>query len=456
MPPSPLTRVADAARALLGISAYTQQGPQYATVDEDSAARIRKALGGQLQPLPQTPTRLYLSDIETATRMADGGDLSKIGQLWRAMRRDGMLGGLLKTRTAGLVALPMRWRGSQEIIEALTTDNATRTVFSEMFPATELALLAADGIGCGVGIAELVPVVGRDYPVMVRLDPEFLLYRWNEGRWYYRSVAGLLPVTPGDGRWILHTPGGRQNPWQFGAWPALARAAITKEHAMLARGNFAAKLANPARVAYAPAAATEAQRLGFLARLIAWGVNSVFELPPGWEAKLLESNGRGWEVFGTEIETANLEIMIALAGQVVTVTGGTGFANADIHQTIRADLIKETAEALAHTINTQGLPQYVVTHHGVEALEESVRVEWDIKPPIDQMQAAEAMTKTAEAITAMVAALAAAGIVLDVREIINRFGVPVVEGAKPPEPTTTEDADEETEDDADSTEEPDS
>lgn len=425
------SRFTDAARALMGFSAYSNQEPLIQGPDEVTERKIREALGGQLQMLPTTRTRWYLEDLETAQVLADQGNMRMVGQLWRAMKRDGYIQGLCETRTSGLVALEKRFRGAQAQIDALKSSDGTRSIFDEMFPPSELALLAGDGLACGIGVAEMVPVKGRSFPVMVRLDPEFLFYRWSEARWYYQSVVGSIPIDPGNGRWILHVPGGRLSPWQSGLWPSLGHAFIVKDHAKSYRSNYAAKLANPARVAYAPNGATEDQRKGFLARLIAWGINTAFELPIGWEAKLLESNGRGWEVFGTEIDTSNFEIMISLAGQVVTVTGGTGFANASIHQTIRADLIKKTADALAYTLNTQGLPPWAWSTYGPDALAQCARVEWDIAPPADRKADADALTAVGTAITTVRPILAAGGITLDTDALVNRFGIPIVPG-KPP------------------------
>jgi hypothetical protein len=428
-----------ATSVLLGRSAY--QPPDDATahhgVQESDVEAMRESMGGQIAPMPTSQTRWYLSDLEYATHAADGGDLAPAARLMRAARSDGRLSGVLSTRTAGLVRLPKVFYGDPEIVTALEvghTDRAgdTRSVFDEMFPPSELALLAADGVLCGVGVAELVPVIGREYPVMIRLDPEYLTYTWHENRWYFKSIAGPIPITPGDGRWILHTPGGRMSPWHHGLWRSIGRAYIRKDHAQLCKDNYEAKLANPARVAVSPQGGSEEQKQEWFRRVMAWGVNSVFSLTPGYDIKLIESNGRGWEAFDTTIAECNTDMVIAIAGQTVT-TGDdmTGFVNADVHKTIRSDLIKSTADDLAHTINTQGIPAFVAQVFDPDEVATKVCVvQWDVTPPKDRNAEATALVTTATAITQLGTALDEHDKELDVEAMCDRFGVPT----QPPKP----------------------
>lgn len=417
------TRIA----ALLGISAYASPLPLAGpSIDSPRVEEVRKIYGGQLAPLPVTQTRWHDSDLETAERLADMGDLSMAARLMRTVRKDGTFAGVLATRTGGLVRLPKRFRGEAEIVSALELGHdSVRSVFDEMFPPAELALLAADGILLGVAVGELVPVPGRDYPVLVRLEPEFLVYRWNENRWYYQSIVGLLPITPGDGRWVLHTPGGRIAPWQNGLWRAIGRAWIDKEHARLHKKNWEGKLANPARVAVSPQGAGEVQKQSWFRAVMAWGVNTVFGVTPGYDVKLLESNGRGYECFLATIKDANRDMVIAITGSTVLVDGGTGFSNADVHAAIRSDLIKDTAEGLAYTLNTQGIPPWVVARWGEEGLVRSAIVEWDVEPPSNRTTESAAMVSAGTALTSLADALAKSGRELDVDAFAVRFGIPI-------------------------------
>lgn len=416
----------EVAAALLGVSAY--QPPKGYGFEHDSATveRIRSMLGGNLSSQPTTRIRWYLADLEAAQEAADAGDISQAAQLWAAMRRDGNIRGLMGTLTSGVVRLPRKFYGKYGV-EDLRTRNGTRSVFDDMVPPTEAATWIADGEALGVSVGELVDVPGRDFPVFIRQEPEFLRYRWIENRWYFNSVAGPLPITPGDGRWVLHLRGGRMRPWMNGLWPTLGRSFINKEHAMLHRANYGAKLANAARAAIPPAGATEDQRKGFIQRLIAWGVNTVFELPPGWDVKLIESNGRGWEVFQAEIDTSDKEIAIAITGQEVSSGGGpgSGFINADLFRSIRTDIIQDVAGAASFTTNTQILPQFIVRRHGIQALREGAMLEWDTARPRDLAAEGQAMTTAAAAIKGLEEALQKYDRKLDIDAITTRFGIPI-------------------------------
>jgi len=389
---------------------------------------IAELSGGNIQLRPHTQTRWYIDDIETATLECDQGRLKTAAQLMRAANSDGVVMGLMSTRTAGLVRLPKRWRGDSKIIAALTGGELrARSVFAEMCPDSELALLAADGDELGVAVGQMLAVEGRSHKRLCRLEPEFLVFNWAENQWYYQSVGGMLPITPGDGTWVLHVPGGAMAPWNHGLWRALGRAYIRKDHAALSKDNWEAKLAHPARVATAPMGASNEQSQGWFQKVMAWGINTVFGLTPGYDVKLLESNGQGADSFRETIAEQNREIMILIAGQTVTTDGGTGFANADIHKSIRSDIIETTAGALAYTVNTQILPAWTVTEFGEDALlAGGVVIEWDVTPPKDRNSEATSLVTTANAVKLLTEALAPHGLTPDVvGALCDRFAVPV-------------------------------
>lgn len=409
----------DAVRAL-GSSLLTRAVEYVGPRDLPTGTTFEDGYERQVNTPPVAQTRWHLADLEGATFTANSGNLSQVGRLWRSLKRDGQIAGVLSTRTLGLVQLPIRFAGDDELVKELAAD------FRRVFPLSELALLAGDGIGPGVGVGEFVQVDGR-LPVLRRLDPEFLQYRWNEDRWYYRSIHGLLPVNPGDGRWVLHCPSGAVQPWSHGNWAALGRSYIAKEHAFYFRENYSSKLANAARVAVAPSAATEDQQLAWFQKVAAWGVNSVFGVKPGYDVKLLESNGRGYEVFQDTIKTANEEIIVTLAGQLVTTTGGAGFQNAAIFSTIRTDLIQADADALAETLMTQAIPVWANERFGAAAAEKPVRAYWDVTPQTDLTKEAAAIAQAAVAVKTMNEALAPYGQRVKIDEIARKFGVPLEE-----------------------------
>jgi hypothetical protein len=417
-------------RAIQGIAAYAMPKSLLASLGDEAVEKIREGFGGQLA-LPVTSiTRWTQQDIERAEVMADQGDLSLAGALMRSAHKDDVVAGIMSTRCGGLIRLPRTFRGRPEMIDRLQRGGLeARSVFDEMCPPAELEMIDRDGIELGVAVGELVRVPGRTHPVLNRLPPEHLRYRWYENRWYYSSIAGLLPITPGDGRWVLHTPGGRVYPWQNGLWRALARNYVTKEHARLRRENWEMKLANPARVAYAPLGADEPTKKNAFEKLLRWGINTVFGLPAGWDIKIVESNGRGADSFRLTIEEQNNGIILSINGQVVTVDGGSGFSNQDVHKSVRADLIQRDESSLAFTCNTQIIPVWAALEYGEDVLlsEDLATVGWDVTPPSDLGSSAQSLVTASTAITNLAQALTALGRELDIDQMIATFGIPVTQ-----------------------------
>lgn len=368
--------------------------------------------------IPQiSQTRWILEDIEGAIAAADVGNLRLAARLHKALTRDGDIHGVGSTRTLGLVQLPVRFRGDDEMVDALAED------FREVFPSDQLALLMWDYISMRLAVGEFIEVEGAK-PVLRRIDPEWLWYRWSEDRYYYQSTHGMIPINPGDGRWVLFGAGSVQ-PINNGLLWALARAYVSKEHAYFYRENYNSKLANAARVGTVPQGASIEQEQSWFEKIAAWGASNTFVTKPGYTVDILEGKGTGFETYTDTINSCNEEIKICIAGQSVTTDGGTGFTNASIFENIRSDLIQGDAEALATFLNIQGLPVWADWKFGAQASDRKIECAWDVTPPKDLNAQATAMNGMAVAAKALNEVLATTGKEVDMDEMVKRFGVAV-------------------------------
>ncbi|MGH7434675.1 MAG: phage portal protein family protein [Polyangiaceae bacterium] len=222
-------------------------------------------------------------------------------------------------------------------------------------------------------------------------------------------------------------PGGSLSPWNEGLWPSLGRAAITKNMSWFARISYEQKHAHPARVAKTATGSSQEERLDILKGIIAWGLNAAFALPQGWELDLVESNGRGIDIYEHSIDTCNKDMATSLCGSTVMFEGGKGFSGTDVFRIVQSDLIKGTADAICHTINTQGLPAFIAQRWGVEALNDATTVEYDTTEPKDREAETRIMTGLGSAVSALSEALRGSGQALDIAELMSRFGIPLVE-----------------------------
>ncbi len=379
----------------------------------------------RIAPLPQDRVRWLRADIENAEHRANSGDLRHAAQIADWVKADLVDGGLMAIRCS-VPRLPRVWRGNEAARLWLQGEGSHTGCFNTIFPPGELEELAIDHLCLGVGIGMFVQLDGARYPHLVRLDPQFLRYLPSEDRWQYQGWNEVYDVTPGDGVWVLHA-NGCTDPWRRGLWAPLAYDLVSAAGATLHRDAFIWKFGNPLAVAKAPTGAANDQKASFWRAVLNWTLGSV-GVTPGYEVELLQPKAEGREVFNDADARAERRAMIRIAGQIVTTTGGVGFANAEIFATIASHLVTRTGQDLCTTLNTESIPQvleWAACCGYVPANDIDLQLEYDTTPPQARKAEADAISTAAKAYKDLEEAFAASGLKPDAIEFKARFRLPL-------------------------------
>jgi phage gp29-like protein len=183
---------------------------------------------------------------------------------------------------------------------------------------------------------------------------------------------------------------------------------------------------NPIRAGITPEGANEDTRRKVATDLAKVAGKSSIALPKGYDLKLVEATSRSWETFKAEIDAANVEIAVAIAGQNLTseVKGGSRAA-ATVHDTVKHDFIEDDAKATSTCLHDQALTWWAEFNFGSAAL--APWPLWDTEPE-DEKATADAQKSRAEGLEKLAAAIAAMreqGIEPDVEALCEQYGVPV-------------------------------
>jgi len=399
----------------------------------------KKAEKGDLLPSTQVARELQyrqISDgwtpdlVKTAFASAEGGNLLLLADLVETMFTDDRINGVLKTRTHGLLGLPLHFEGgTQEQREELAgPTGGAGGLWDEMIDEAEAAKLAAWGIVLGVGLAQRVPMP-RLYgePQKYRLEtwsPRWLFYDAmgsSGSHWRINTRSGTKPVVPGV-QWVLYTPYGTKRPWASGEWRALAFPWLLKHFALEDRANHSEVMGTPTRKGKAPQGATERQRQAFKGQIEALGRNGVLALPEGWDYEIVEATGRTWEIYSEGVSWADAAMTIVLAGQIVTTEGSPGFSSGNVQDQIKGDLIRFDSKALAKCLSSQFLGPWSYANTGSYSAPLPC---WNTERPVNLASQATSWEGLSRTLPALDAALAKDGVRVDAKSVAGSYNIPL-------------------------------
>lgn len=410
----------DTIRGALGLSVPTLQAP-----------------ADEAPPPPPTPSESEpLTSVTVASLRAmldehDRGTFLRSALLCDLMRRDADVAGALLQRLLAFQALDTQAQGPDDS-DASQTAAARYLIERPALVSLHAQLdLVLDGALLGFGVGQLTPFWDEATKRIVRrLEPwpaSAVEYDRHERRWYAVTLErGRVPITPGDGQWVLYTPRGARAPWLWGAVRCASEWYLRDSDAAADASRHAEVFGSAIWKAKLPSGARQTpDGKAFVGSLRTMGRNAVIPVPRGkddassYDVDLVEAKADAHAIFEWLMRTGGGRIRLALLGQDLTSQNNTVGTNAssETGMTTLDRIVR--AEGLAWaTCETRQIAAPWALYEGVTPAPRVLVKGADVD---DRKVDAEAQTATANAVTAW----QALGVDVDVAAMAARARIPV-------------------------------
>ncbi len=402
----------------------------------------------RLQPLSVEPLSDWtVAQVRGALLEHEGGKFRTSSRLADAMGRDADVAGALATRTRALAsrsALPFRVEASDQ--GDGRKREAARRRMEELWwysvPEDVTAALMRDAILMGVAVGYLQwEAIGSEWVPRVRWLPthglsweRYALDGGGEG-WVYTTGDGKRErVTPGDGRWLLHLPGGERS-WMTGAvrtcgLPWLMRSLTYRDWVRYCEKHGLPILAidEPHWAAddvEGTDGSTSTLADTFYSQFATLPSESVLRQPQGqtkdeggWASRWLEPVSDTWETFKALIERCKGDIHQGLLGRDAA-SGPRGGDGELATERVRVEYLASDAEGLTTTLRDQVWRPWAL--YAYDDADVAGWGRWNTRPPPDLKMRAETLDKLGDA----AGKLAKLGV--DLRPVFEEFGVSATE-----------------------------
>jgi phage gp29-like protein len=384
-----------------------------------------------------------VASVRAAIREHEQGQLARSALLAEQMERNPRIFGALNTRCLAMQGLPFEVEPNEDG-DARRSGSVAREVekrWWDLAPEEVLGDLLRWAVLLGVAIAEVVwdTSGARWMPTLVPVHPALVRWDDTQGAWLVRTTTGEVRVEPGTGRWLVlsYTTA---RPWMRGVVRCLALEDKIRTESVRDWARWSERHGTPIIVAKTPARASDADKEAFFDGLSDLGSGGTTVLAPQGESAeasfgldLIEAKtAEASKGFQALIQLVADDAAIAILGQNLTQeTKGGSLAAAKVHERVRADYLKADAELLATALRRDVLEPWALLNFGDASL--APWPCWDADEPEDTAAIVSQWKIGAEA----VALLRAQGLNVDLVEVAEKLGVPLVKAKPLVEPPPT-------------------
>lgn len=330
-------------------------------------------------------------------------------QLWDSILGDDRVMATLGSRISGLFGRQVKHTPADDSAAAKECCDAWAKWWPRMCGDSSLIEMHTYGIGLGFAPAQLVWDTSGDVwgPYVRPWHPRFTYYDWSIRRLMALSQDGVLPIVPGDGKWLLHSPWGMYRGWVRGAIRAITEPWMLRHYAFRDMARFSEVHGLPTRVGKVPAVSDPRERAAFESSLANLGSDTSMILPQGVDGQdgsgydygLVEAGDTAWEVFPGLIDRCDMAIVLAIMFQnLTTEVKGGAFAATSAHMDIRQSGLQGDDAAWQQTLQQVARP-FAFLNFGDADL--APRTCWDVEPRDDMAGNAKQFQSFATAISAL-------------------------------------------------------
>lgn len=400
-------------------------------------------------PSEQEPlTTVTVAALRAMLDEHDRGCFTRSALLADLLRRDPDVYGALQQRLTALGAHPLCFDAADESASAIAARDELAADWPRLCPPGAQYDLATDEILLGFALAQVVWTWDADHRRLVQTVEPWPAYAVEHDRtlrrWYVlTTTAGRLPITPGDGQWLLVAPRSARAPWLWGALRPAAEWYLSNSFAASDGRRRSETTGQGVWKVKVPTGAREsAEGKGFLRSFRNIGRAAAIPAPQGdtaaqsYDFDLVEAKSDAYKIFEWLKRAGGGAIRLAILGQDLTSQnqqiGSKG--TSETGEGVTEAVVEAQARGLSDAFTAQ-----VAKPRAAYLGAPLTRVRIDAEPEADRKATAEASKAEAEAVKAW----ADVGVAVDAVAHATAAGMkgatakaaPPV--ATPPDPTAT-------------------
>ncbi len=224
-------------------------------------------------------------------------------------------------------------------------------------------------------------------PKLFPWHPVFTWYDWMLRCFQAIGQDAMIPIVPGNGKWVEFAPFGSYRGWIRGAIRPCVEPWLLRHFGFRDMARFGEVHGNPTRVGYVPIVGDPIERAAFEASISkSFGGDAAIMVPRGVDAmdglgydyKLVEAAGQAWQVHPTQIDRCDMAIVLALLMvNLTTQVEGGSYGAAKVQMDVRSEGSQLDNQSWKRTIYGQVARPFAYLNYGDANL--APWTWWDVK-----------------------------------------------------------------------------